>query len=314
MTQRARIVFSAVALGSVLMVLSACRSEDSAKAGPANSKIAARTKEQNSELGRQHKTAGELYQSLLDEAKGGQPLTATSLPNWTGVYSRPADKGFTFDPDQPNGGLPTAKLTPEFQAKLLKRIDDVKHGIEWDPISTCSPPGMPRWLTEPFLREFVVTPDQTWLINEMVNDIRRVYTDGRKHVPEEDRVPIPNGDSIGFWDGPQLVIHTNMLQAGIYQRSNPDYTDQVETVEIWKKIDDKQMAADVWVYDPPALAEPWYVKQVYVKLDDPDKNLRIRYWNCGENPNNSVVQTKDGTTAFRSLNFGDTADTKKGKP
>jgi hypothetical protein len=48
---------------------------------------------------------------------------------------------------------------------------------------TCAP-GYPRWLTEPFLREFVVTPDQTWLINEMVNDIRRIYTDGCDHTPE----------------------------------------------------------------------------------------------------------------------------------
>jgi hypothetical protein len=173
---------------------------------------------------------------------------------------------------------------------------------------------MPRWLTEPFLREFVVTPDQTWLINEMVNDVRRVYTDGRLHVAEEDRLPIPDGDSIGFWDGPQLVVHTNQLQAGIYQRSNPDYTNQVETVEIWKKMDDKTMGVDVWVYDPPSLVEPWYVKQKYVKLDDPDKSLRIRYWNCGENPNNSVVQTKDGTTQFRDLNFGEKPGTEKGKP
>jgi len=314
MSSRIRIVVGIFALLPVLFITSACSSENSVKSGPAVSKIQTRTKEQNAELGRKYKTAAELYQALSDEAKCGQPLTATSIPNWTGVYSRPADKGFTFDPDQPDGGIPTAKLTPEYQKKLLKRIDDVKHGIEWDPISTCSPPGMPRWLTEPFLREFVVTPDQTWLINEMVNDIRRIYTDGRKHVPEEDRVPIPNGDSIGFWDGPQLVIHTNMLQAGIYQRSNPDYTNQVETVEIWKKIDDKQMGADVWVYDPPALAEPWYVKQIYVKLDNPDKSLRIRYWNCGENPNNSVVQTKDGTTAFRKLDFSDNADFTKGKP
>ena len=101
---------------------------------------------------------------------------------------------------------------------MLKRIEDVKHGIEWDPISTCAPPGHPRWLTEPFLREFIVTPDQTWLINEMVNDIRRIYTDGRDHVPEADRYPLYNGDSIGFWDGDRLVIHTNQLQAGIYQR------------------------------------------------------------------------------------------------
>jgi len=296
------------------MVLSACNASSPASAGPAAPRIAERTKEQKAELGRQHKTAADLYQALRDEAKGGQPLSPAALPNWTGVYSRPADKGFTFDPDQPNGGLPTARLTPEYQKKLMKRIEDVKHGIEWDPISTCSPPGMPRWLTEPFLREFIVSPDQTWLINEMVNDVRRVYTDGRPHVAEEDRLPIPDGDSIGFWDGPQLVVHTNQLQAGIYQRSNPDYTNQVETVEIWKKMDDKTMGVDVWVYDPPALLEPWYVKQTYIKLDDPDRNLRIRYWNCGENPNNSVVQTKDGTTQFRSLNFDEKPGSEKGKP
>jgi len=139
-------------------VLSACTASSPKPAGPAAPRIAERTKEQKAELGRQHKTAADLYQALQEEAKGGQPLPSAGLPDWSGVYSRPADKGFTFDPDQPDGGLPTAKLTPEYQKKLLKRIEDVKHGIEWDPISTCSPPGMPRWLTEPFLREFVVTP------------------------------------------------------------------------------------------------------------------------------------------------------------
>jgi hypothetical protein len=177
----------------------------------------------------------------------------------------------------------------------------VKRGIEWDPISTCAPPGHPRWLTEPFTREFIVTPKQTWLINEMVNDIRRIYTDGRDHVPEADRYPLYNGDSIGFWDGPALVVHTNQLMAGIYQRSNPDYTEQVETVEIWQKVGDNTVQADVWVYDPPALVEPWYVRQSYGRLSDPD--MRIRYWNCAENQNNAVFQTKDGTTQFRDFSF-----------
>jgi hypothetical protein len=182
---------------------------------------------------------------------------------------------------------------------MIKRIEDVKKGIEWDPISTCSPPGHPRWLTEPFLREFIVTPDQTWLINEMVNDIRRIYTDGRGHPPEADRYPLYNGDSIGVWDGDRLVIHTNQLKEGIYQRSHPDYSNQVETVEIWYKGDDRTLVADVWVYDPPALAEPWYTRQRYSKLSDPDKNLRIRYWHCGENENNAVIQTSEGSTQFQ---------------
>jgi hypothetical protein len=137
----------------------------------------------------------------------------------------------------------------------------------------------------------------------MVNDIRRVYTDGRGHIPEEERYPLYNGDSIGFWDGDHLVIHTNQLQAGIYQRAHPDYTEQVETVEIWHKGDATTLLADVWVYDPPALAEPWYVQQTYKKVDEQGGNLRIRYWNCGENQNNSVYQTKDGTTQFHDFTF-----------
>jgi len=224
------------------------------------------------------------------------------VPDWSGVWTR-ARGGITYDPDQKPGAPPTAKLTPEYQAKLMKRIEDADKGIEWDPISTCSPPGHPRWLTEPFLRDFVVTPNQTYLINEMMNDIRRIYTDGRDHIPKEDRYPLYNGDSIGFWDGDKLVIHTNQLHGGIYQRRNPDFTDQAETVEIWQKVKPDLLDVDVWVYDPPALVEPWYTKQAYAKIDDQNKALRIRFWHCGENQNNAVVETEGGGTQFRDFTF-----------
>jgi len=299
------------------LALAACTANaptiDSNGSGQTPPAVPGRTTAQLVELGRQHKTAFALYEALRNEAKGGRRLAWSALPDWRGVYTR-ARGGITFDPDQPPDGLPTAKLTPEYQAKLTKRIEDAKRGIEFDPISTCSPPGHPRWLTEPFLREFIVTPDQTWLINEMVNDIRRIYTDGRDHVPAADRYPLYNGDSIGFWDGQKLVIHTNQLKAGIYQRSNPDYTEQVETVEIWQKVDDKTIGVDVWVYDPPALAEPWYTKQSYAQLSDPDRMMRIRYWNCGENENNSVYQTKEGSTQFKDFTFGKPQNAKDGQP
>jgi hypothetical protein len=302
MTRRTNTATAAAALLVLAVLPSSCTRADAPTLDTA-AQTPERTREQMIELGRQHKTAAELYQALREQAKGGQHLAWNRLPDWSGVYTRAPVAGFAFDPDQPPGGLPTARLTPAFHEKMVQRIEAAKQGIEWDAISTCAPPGHPRWLTEPFLREFIVTPDQTWLINEMVNDIRRIYTDGRDHLPAADRYPLYNGDSIGFWDGRKLVIHTNQLRAGVYQRSHPDYTDQVETVEIWRKVDDNTVGADVWVYDPPALVEPWYTKQSYLKLSDPDKSLRIRYWNCGENENNSVVQTKAGATEFRDLTF-----------
>jgi hypothetical protein len=292
----------ALAAGTALLIGTIDAQEESAA-----------TRQQMVELGQQHETAADLYAALKQEANGGRRLRSTNLPDWSGVYTR-ARGGITYDPDQPPGGLPTARLTPEFQARLVQRIEMADKGVEWDPISTCAPPGHPRWLTEPFLKEFIVTPGQTWLINEMVNDIRRIYTDGRGHVPEADRYPLYNGDSIGFWDGHKLVIHTNQLRAGIYQRRNPDYTDQVETVEIWQKVNPTLIEVDVWVYDPPALVEPWYTKQSYARLEDPDQSLRIRYWHCGENQNNAVVETEGGSTQFRDFTFTENDNTQGGKP
>jgi hypothetical protein len=259
-------------------------------------------KDKLAELGRQHRTASDLYKDFEKQANGGQKLNIAKLPDWSGIYTR-GGIIFNFDPDQGRGQMPTAKLTPEYERRLKDMLDKRARGIEFDYLSNCAPPGHPRWLTEPFLREFVVTPNQTLLINEMVNDIRRIYTDGREHTPEADRYPMYDGDSIGFWDGDRLVIHTNSLRSGQYQRGQPQYSDQVETVEIWQKADDKTVIAHVWVYDPPSLVEPWYVKQTYTKLSDDDKRLRIRYWDCGENQNNTVIQTDNGSSQFRDFTF-----------
>lgn len=261
-------------------------------------------------LGKQHRTAFDLYKAFEAQANGGQQLNPARLPDWRGIYSRQGVL-FNFDQDQGRNRLATAKLTPEYEKRYLEKLDRIERGIEFDPLSNCAPPGHPRWLTEPFLREFIVTPEQTWLINEMVNDIRRIYTDGRDHIPEEDRYPLYNGDSIGFWDGGKLVIHTNQLRSGQYQRTQPEYSDEVETVEIWEKVDDRTLVAHVWVYDPPSLAEPWYAKQTYVALTDEDKMLRIRYWDCAENQNNQVIQTEDGSSQFRDFTFTESDDSRQ---
>jgi hypothetical protein len=255
-------------------------------------------------LGEKHRTAWDLYKDFESQAKGGQRLNPARLPDWTGIYSRSGIL-FNWDQDQGRNRMPTAKLTPEYEKRLVTKLDNIDKGIEFDRLSNCAPPGHPRWMTEPFLREFVVTPDQTYLINEMVNDIRRIYTDGREHTPEADRYPLWNGDSIGFWDGGKLVIHTNSLRNGQYQRTQPEYSEQVETVEIWEKVDDKTLLAQVWVYDPPSLVQPWYSKHTYLKLSNDDKSLRIRYWDCSENQNNTVIQTENGSSQFRDFTFTD---------
>ena len=254
-----------------------------------------------SALGLQHATAAALYAALKARANGGAPLSLDDMPDWTGLWQR-VGRPF-FDPDQPADALTSAKLRPEPLAELTRRRELSAQGIEYDPISDCSPPGHPRWLAIPFLREFIVTPGQTYLFSETVNNLRRIYTDGRDHPPPADAYPLDYGDSIGFWSGHTLVIHTSQVKAGIYHRNDPQYSESLETVEVWRKTDPTTVQVDVWAYDPVTLEEPWYVQQTYKQVPNPDGYLRIGYWHCGENPNNAVEQTDDGTSQFSDFTF-----------
>jgi hypothetical protein len=267
------------------------------------------TKQRLQEFGERFDTSEAMFEALRRAANGGRALTWQQMGepayDWTGVYTR-TKGGLHFDPDLPATSGPTsAKLTPEGEKAVKAKADQLtRTGGEYDPISDCRPPGTPRWFTEPFLHEFIVTPAQTWLINEMVNDVRRVYTDGRPHTPEADAYPSWNGDTIGFWDGDVLVTHTKYLMPGQYQRGvQPNYSDHLSVVERWHKVDPRTLQADVWVFDPVNLAEPWYTRQGWTKLTDDDRMLRLRYWDCRENPNNAIITTDSGTSQFPDFDF-----------
>ena len=256
------------------------------------------------ELGKQHTTAEALYAYLKTQTNRGAALTYDTLPDWSGIYS----VGFTaaglpFDYTQGATDLPSAKLLPEYYEKMVARIEARNKGIEFDPLGKCEPPGAPRGISEPFLREYAVTPNQTWLMNEVAAENRRIYTDGREHLPAEDRFATFDGDSIGFWSNGALVIHTNQLREGMYQRGQPDYSAQIELVEIMRKTDDNTLVSQVWAYDPVTLTEAWYTVKTYNKLTDPEKLLRVHYWYCFDNQNNDVQEQDDGSTQFTDFEF-----------
>jgi hypothetical protein len=256
-----------------------------------------------SQLGLHYKSAWDFFEALRKQAGGGQRITWKDMPDWGGIYTR-TKGGTAFDPDGPDQGrVPTGKFTPEYKARLLKTVNDRKNGIEYDPLSQCHSPTYPRWFDLPFMREFIVTPNQTTMIAEAFNSIRRIYTDGRGHMPVADQFPTETGDAVGFWVGDTLVVHTNESMAHMYERAQGDYSDQVEGVEIWHKVDSKTVVANVWIYDPPGLAEPWYTRQGYTLLSNPDKVLRINNWSCKGNSNNDVYETKDGGSEHSEFTF-----------
>lgn len=263
------------------------------------------------DMGLKHKAAWDLFQALKQEARGGQVSPPYSqLPDWSGLWTT-AGGGSLFGA-APGGVAP--KLTPAAAAALKVGTDLAAKGIQYDEnLSECGPPGYPRWLAIPFLREFIVRPEQTWLSSETVNNVRRIYTDGRSHPPAADAFPLYYGDSIGFWDGPKLVIHTSQLMQRSMGRGQPEQSEKMETVEVWEKMDARTIKADVWLYDPALYTEPWYMQRRYRQVENPDKSLRMNYWHCGENPNNDVHKTTDGGTQYTNFTFTASDDKEQSK-
>jgi hypothetical protein len=102
-----------------------------------------------------------------------------------------------------NTALRPQYKSPEHQAKAKSNFD---RGDLDDPSYGCHPPGVPR-IGKP--AEIVQTKDALYLMYEHQNRYRVIPTDGRQHDPHAEGMP--NGDSVGRWEGDTLVIETVSL-------------------------------------------------------------------------------------------------------
>ena len=96
-----------------------------------------------------------------------------------------------------------------------------------DPINTCgTPAGFPRLMNVPDTYEFVVRPEQTWILTENGPNVMRIYTDGRAHPALEDRWGTYTGDSVGHWEGDTLVFDTVSTRMSNYPESGDTVLDR----------------------------------------------------------------------------------------
>lgn len=248
------------------------------------------------------------YDALLEDAKrrgGPTRHTLTSLPDWSGHWGTDNSTGelAIVGRNTTAEGI-AARLQPEARAVFERdlRMWQEDHAI--DPISFCLPPNFPRWITEYGFREHFLTPDKALLGSEMMNEFRRIFTDGRSHPSDEWITNEWLGYSIGFWDGDILTIWTKGLKEGVLQRNMPRQTSEMEVIERWRKVDpvaagvaiqpntlgsdyipNERIEIELTMYDP-TFVEPWHTVVALYKEDDrtPEAKERIwpHQWDCVE--------------------------------
>ncbi len=216
-----------------------------------------------------------------------------SLPDWTGIWM--GTGGNIFDQSKGGGNVnanPNVRdyppYKPEWEAAYSEFLETViKQGKFADPLTVGYPGGMMRMMTPARGLQFILRPEQVWIVYERP-DVRYIYTDGRPFPPPEELWPTFEGYSIGRWEGDTLVIETRSIKGGIpIDRTGAALSDSATVLERIRKIDARTLESQVTIEDPVAFTRPWVVTRRYIKRDE--QYPRMENVSSLENQRNPLV-------------------------
>jgi hypothetical protein len=243
----------------------------------------------------------ELMIASVPALNAQQPRPA-ALPDWSGAWQRATGGFYESTPEQALGPAPPLDsprqhppYTPAFEAIYQRNLAAIAANRYPDPISICgTPAGYPRMWALPDAYEFVVRPEQVWLLTENGPNTVRIYTDGRTHPAPEDMWATYTGNNVGHWEGDTLVFHSiGMKGVGstILGRTGVVMSDKLEVTTRMRLTAEDRMLVTLVLVDPEALRRPWPVAFTYTRLP---AGTTVYDYACAENNRNPIAP--DGRT------------------
>ena len=210
--------------------------------------------------------------------------TAGTTPDFSGVWTIDGVTGLAVDAaagvtarDLAAGRLPMFGYTigePPMQPWAVERykIDredrDASDGGNdaVDPVMYpyCLPEGPMRSYTISAF-EIVHAPGRVYMLFERNHQVRRIYTDGRKHL--ENYSPSFMGTSHGRWERDTLVVETDNLE-GLDGYNKMDtfghpFTSQMRILERIRRVAQGTLQIEFTFNDPGAYTKPWGGTKVF---------------------------------------------------
>ena len=231
-----------------------------------------------------YETAQEHYEALLAaaKAKGGPTIYDRTHPppDWDGYYNSRTlqQQQWTFGNNVQAGTLMQA-LTPEYQRRFAQALYHVgvSNSAQW-PSSTCYPEGLIRWWAQGIRDiQVTVTPHQVQLLSGTALNILRQVLVGQKPVS---LISQWYGETVGFWDGETLVAWTSHVQGWSMSHSLPEFSNDLEAVEVYTRDADRNLHLEVTLYDKTAFVAPLHLDVAYRFLAGLDSEQRYQWKEC----------------------------------
>jgi hypothetical protein len=214
---------------------------------------------------------------------------ATKLPHWSGVWALNLE-GHTYagvESGPPGNMWRIEGVYPDFATRLspeaIARVREANRHVPLTPkfmklwgkglgkenLAKCLPAGVPGVMLHTIKMEFLFTPGRVTILTED-GEVRRIYTDGRKHSKLSEIGDTYEGESIGHWEGDTLVVDTIGFPFGeLFQNGALRGTDHTHIVERIFRRDKDNIQIDSVMDDPAVFTKPYAVTRVYERVNDP---------------------------------------------
>ncbi len=208
--------------------------------------------------------------STLDPENLGRPRSEPPF-DLTGLWFI----DLQFDATSWRFGPPFPELTPAAQAHYDASIEASAQGrVYRDDIGQCWPAGMPLIMTRVWPIAMIQLPTSVYMISHFMNSVRIVYMDGRTHTDPNIVVPSFNGESIGWWEGDELVIDTRHFPGHNHWISSGEIavpaSDQLRIVERVRLAGNGQLEIEFTMTDPVNWVGEWQRTKRWNRVRDGD--------------------------------------------
>ncbi len=222
----------------------------------------------------------------------GNYAALNNLPDWGGVWIVAAQRRAAGAP-APEAPAPKGKYKETLET--ARAYAAAHNGEPLRVVNNCTAPGVPYIMTVgQYPIEWLFTPGRVTMLAEAWTGQRRIYTDGRKHIPPEDAELSFYGDSIGHWEGDTLVVETINMKPSNQIATNVFHSDKMivrERIHLDPANPDF-MVDEITVEDVEALEHPFHQTIRYQRRRD----LEPLEFICAENDRNPL--TEGGVAGF----------------
>jgi hypothetical protein len=215
-----------------------------------------------------------IHRRMAPAPTGPPPRTADGKPDLSGVWGY---AGYTSDiaRDYDVGAVPMTALGE----KLFKERQ-ANQGVE-DPEARCLPTGVPR--RDPYPSKILQFPNLVVILFEgNLHSYRQIFLDRKEHP--KDMNPSWWGDSIGHWEGDQLVVDTVGFNGKTWlDLAGHPTSDQLHVIERYSRPDFGHLKWEITIEDPVMYTRPWKVTEITPLMTKGD----LMEYICTENERDS---------------------------